>query len=168
MIGLGTVRESCVNIGIDIDGTISAAPEFFAVLTKAFRQAGHKVYIVTYRAPMSVQSTRRELTDWGIEYDDMHLCGNGEDMGQWKAKIATMLDLDVMFDDMPQSLCRLPAEITRFWQCDSRVYDLEQISRGPVQSPKEKKDGQVIRFKWLENVKRWLGIGSRDVGRRGD
>jgi len=119
-----------MNIGIDIDGTITAAPEFFAVLTRAFRQAGHKVYIVTYRQPLAVQSTRDELARWGIEYDDMHLCGNAEDMGQWKAKIAGLLDLDVMFDDMPAALCRMGPSVTRFWLCDGGVHDLERIARG--------------------------------------
>lgn len=123
------MRENRVNIGIDIDGTITAAPEFFSVLTRAFRRAGHKVYIITYRQPMAVQATRGDLAAWGIEYDDMYLCGNAEEMGQWKAKIAAMLDLDVMFDDMPQSLSALSEKVKRFWLCDPAAYDLAQIAR---------------------------------------
>lgn len=148
-----------MNIGIDIDGTISAAPEFFAALTRAFRQAGHRVYIITCREPMTVRATRSELADWGIEYDDMHLCGNAQNMGQWKAKIAAMLDLDVMFDDMPQSLCRLAPGITRFWLCDSKAYDLKQFVDGVSGPPEEKKDGRIFEFTWVEVLKRWLGIG---------
>lgn len=119
-----------MNIGIDIDGTITSAPEFFSVLSRAFRRAGHKVYIITYREPMAVQATRDELAAWGIDYDDMHLCGNREDMGQWKAKIASMLDLDVMFDDMPESLCLLDEKVKRFWLCDPAVYDLARLDGG--------------------------------------
>jgi len=150
-----------VNIGIDIDGTISAAPEFFAVLTRTFRREGHKVYIITYREPMAVEATRRELADWGIEYDDMHLCGNAEDMGPWKAKIAKLLDLDIMFDDMPQSLCRLAPEIKRFWLCDSEAYDLEQFVTGASGPPKEEKKDQVSKISRVEIVRRWLGMGRR-------
>ena len=118
-----------MNIGIDVDGTITEAPAFFAALTRAFRQMGHKVYVITYREPMLVQATRDQLSGWGVEYDEIYLCGNAEDMGQWKAKIAAMLDLDVMFDDMPQSLCRLDPRITRFWLCDPSQYDLDAIAR---------------------------------------
>ena len=119
-----------MNIGIDIDGTISSAPEFFSCLTRAFRQAGHRVYIITYREPMTVQATRNELALWGVEYDEIHLCGNMEEIGQWKAKIAAMLDLDVMFDDMPQSLCCLAPKVKRFWLCDPGKYDLAGIAGG--------------------------------------
>lgn len=116
-----------MNIGIDIDGTISALPEFFSCLTRAFRQAGHKVYIITYREPMAIQTTRDQLDRWRVVYDEIYLCGNAEQMGQWKAKIAAMLDLDVMFDDMPQSLCRLGPDVARFWLCDPSTYDLAAI-----------------------------------------
>ena len=117
-----------MNIGIDIDGTISSAPEFFSCLSKAFRHAGHKVYIITYRSPRAVQATRDQLALWGVQYDEMYLCGNMEEMGQWKAKIAAMLELDVMFDDMPQSLCQLGPEVKRFWLCDPQEYDLGKIA----------------------------------------
>ena len=119
-----------MNIGIDIDGTISSLPEFFSCLTMAFRQAGHKVYIITYREPMAVQATRDQLDQWRVEYDEIYLCGNTEEMGQWKAKIAAMLELDVMFDDMPQSLCSLGPEVARFWLCDPERYDLAAIGGG--------------------------------------
>ncbi len=34
---------------LDIDGTITERPEFFAVLSRALRAAGHRVLILTYR-----------------------------------------------------------------------------------------------------------------------
>ena len=38
-----------MKIGIDIDGTITAAPPLFSVLTRALRKEGHEVVIVTFR-----------------------------------------------------------------------------------------------------------------------
>jgi len=40
-----------MNVGLDIDGTITEHPAFFALLSTAFRAAGHRVLIFTYRDP---------------------------------------------------------------------------------------------------------------------
>src|SRR5581483_11571710 len=63
-----------MNVALDIDGTISEHPEFFAVLSAALRKAGHRVLVLTYRDPARGEATRAQLTAWGIEFDDQDEC----------------------------------------------------------------------------------------------
>ncbi len=108
-----------MNVGIDIDGTISEAPELFTLLSRVLRAAGHKVHIITYRdpAPASVEETKRELADWKIAYNALHLPEDklGIGMGEWKGQIAEQLGLDIMFDDALEVLEAMPKRVLRFW-----------------------------------------------------
>ena len=38
-----------MRIGIDLDETISAMPEWFSLLTKAVVTSGHEIHVITYR-----------------------------------------------------------------------------------------------------------------------
>ena len=104
-----------VNIALDIDGTITAMPEFFATLSRAVRMAGGKVYVVTSRsnAPDVRDVTRRELKGYGVEYDELVIIHDGKDRipcphGEldwysaylWQ-KVAVCIDrgVDVVFED---------------------------------------------------------------------
>ncbi len=62
-----------MNIALDIDGTITQQPELFAVLSRAVRAAGGRIYIITSRADTSdVRTlTQQELKNYGIDYDDL-------------------------------------------------------------------------------------------------
>jgi hypothetical protein len=62
-----------MNVALDIDGTITAKPEFFAVLSKAIRANGGKVIIVTSRSNTTEvkAQTRRELRGYGIAFDEL-------------------------------------------------------------------------------------------------
>ena len=62
-----------MNIALDIDGTITKNPRFFSILSQAVRQDGGKVYIVTSRGNTndSRVQTEKELTSYGIEFDDL-------------------------------------------------------------------------------------------------
>jgi len=51
-----------MNVALDIDGTISENPRFFALLASALRAGGHRVVILTYRDPEREDATRAELT----------------------------------------------------------------------------------------------------------
>ena len=70
-----------MNVGIDIDGTITRAPELFAILSRAVRAAGGRVYIVTSRAdaPGVREATRRELKGYGVEWDELVIIPDGKD-----------------------------------------------------------------------------------------
>ena len=58
-----------MKIALDIDDTISEAPEFFSAFTKAMRTSGHEIHVVTARHFASEPATIKELETWGIEYD---------------------------------------------------------------------------------------------------
>ena len=106
-------------LGLDVDDTITEAPEFFALLTKAVRRAGGRVCIVTSRGnlPAVVEATREELEDYGVEFDEIHIipdkvdeyisCPHDElDWYQkylWqKVTICEARKVKVLFDDDPK------------------------------------------------------------------
>lgn len=70
-----------MNLALDIDGTITAMPRFFALLSCATRVAGGRVFVVTSRSdtPEVARQTRRELKGYGIEYDDLVIIPDGKD-----------------------------------------------------------------------------------------
>lgn len=118
-----------MNIGVDLDDTISELPEFFAIVSQALRRHGHKVYIVSYRSAASFDESRREVAAWGIEHDGLFHPVDGERIGAFKSRIASELDLDVFFDDMPEALAEMPPKVKRFWLCDPEFYDLQDVIR---------------------------------------
>lgn len=59
-------------LALDIDGTITADPEFFArVCCNVLR--GGKVHVVSSRSPEARRETIAELAELGIEYSALHL-----------------------------------------------------------------------------------------------
>lgn len=105
-----------MNIAIDIDGTITRRPDFFAVMTRAIRATGGKVYVVTSRSntPEVASQTRRELESYGVEFDELVIIADGErdripcphaDLDWFQAylwqKVAVSLDRNVavVFED---------------------------------------------------------------------
>ena len=92
-----------MNVGIDIDATITETPELFAVLSHALRDAGHRVYVVSCRDPAGLDESRAEVDGYGISYDDIFHPQDHEDIPQFKARMARELELDIFFDDMPES-----------------------------------------------------------------
>jgi uncharacterized HAD superfamily protein len=87
-----------MKIGIDIDGTITAAPPLFSVLTRALRKEGHEVVIVTFRDKGHRKETEEELETLGVEYDKL-VMGNQIANFPWKAKQVMKYDLDAFFED---------------------------------------------------------------------
>ena len=116
-----------MNIGIDIDGTITEAPEFFATFAKGFRAAGHKVYVVSYRDQIDIEDSTVEMREFGVEFDGIHHSVGRESIPDFKARIARELDLDIFFDDMPEALLKLPPKCIRFWMCNPSVYDMNKV-----------------------------------------
>jgi hypothetical protein len=110
---------SGMNIGLDVDGCISEAPEFFAVLSHAFRAAGHRVYVISFRDQCGQKDTEAELSMWGISHDGLFLAPRNEtqSMWKWKAEIAERLKIDVMIDDSPNVLNAMPLPVVRLLVC---------------------------------------------------
>jgi len=87
-----------MNVGIDIDGTITAIPPLFSILTKALRKEGHKVFIVTFRHELCKEETEQELKEMGIEYDKL-VMGDQTLNFTWKAKQVVKHKLEAFFED---------------------------------------------------------------------
>ena len=106
-----------MNTGFDIDGCISEAPAFFALLSRVLKAAGHQVHIITYRDPKSVAETKQELKSWKISYDALHIPNLDSDlgMGEWKRDVAKRLNLDMMIDDSLEVLSLMPKGVLRMW-----------------------------------------------------
>jgi hypothetical protein len=105
-----------MNIGIDIDGTLTKYPEFFIELGKLFRAAGHKVYLIT---GLGEEGLKKRWIRWDHVlnqdfYDDIFttalynmeeisLIGKEPDnekiVGRFKQRICKQLGVDIMFDD---------------------------------------------------------------------
>lgn len=113
-----------MRIGLDLDDTITALPEWFSVVTKALVAAGHEVHVITYRSPGTEAEVQVELAELGIEYTGLHLPTAGELPPAWKSRVAGELELDLMIEDSPEVLVRMPKGTARMWLCDPEVFDL--------------------------------------------
>jgi len=116
-----------MNIGIDLDHTITACPEFFAFLTRALRDGGHCVYVVSFRDPADLAKSKAEVADHAITCDGVYHPREDENIPGFKARMARELELDVFFDDMPEAFTEMPPSVQRFWLCDPEVYDLKRM-----------------------------------------
>lgn len=52
-----------MNIGLDFDDTYTRDPETWDKVIAIFRQAGHKVYVVTWRYPSEMTAVRAMLEE---------------------------------------------------------------------------------------------------------
>jgi hypothetical protein len=103
-------------IGIDIDDTITRAPAFFAAITGALIDAGHRVVIITFREHS--QATVDELAGWGIRYSEL-VCSSLDQClehgpNAWKAAMCREQGVDVFFDDDPSVLQQVDGETVCF------------------------------------------------------
>jgi len=64
-----------VNVCFDVDGTVTAQPEFFSLLSHAVKESGGDVFIVTSRTRTieTKRATREELKELGIVYDHLFI-----------------------------------------------------------------------------------------------
>lgn len=72
----GIVRmHNCSAIGIDIDGVITASPEYFSALTGKWRRDGKVIHVVSSRSDqlMARTDTISELRHFGIVFDHLYL-----------------------------------------------------------------------------------------------
>jgi hypothetical protein len=116
-----------MKIGIDLDDTITAMPEFFAIITKALIQK-HQIYIITYRDGR--EATIIDLNDYNISYTELIMPNDNDETPQaFKSRVATELGIDLMIDDSPENLSEMPPGVKRMWMCDDDVFDLKKCIR---------------------------------------
>ncbi|HEX6813298.1 MAG TPA: hypothetical protein VF384_16885, partial [Planctomycetota bacterium] len=117
------LTETNMHIALDIDGTITEAPQFFSLLTRTLR--GARVTVVSFR--QDDVEARRLLTELDIRYDtlvlinDPELGNRDEPWEAWKAGLVARLGVDVFFEDMPEvvRLVRAPTKV--FMPCDQSM-----------------------------------------------
>src|SRR5262245_5168369 len=112
-------------VGVDLDDTISELPEFFSVLTAALVDAGHEVHVITYRQVVPDGAVRAELAALGLRYTALHLPRTACSPPEWKAGLAAELGIDLMIEDSPEVLARMPMGVRRLWLCDPEVFSLD-------------------------------------------
>ena len=110
------MKNKIINLGLDIDGTITDAPEFFSLLSHSVKNAGGRVYIVTSRigSPEVRKASIDEVRSYGVVFDDIYFTpGQGDDVSlcthedfswyekiQWhKVWFCLENGVDVFFDD---------------------------------------------------------------------
>jgi len=64
-----------MNIGVDIDDTITAVPEFFKSINSAFIKQGHVIHIITSRTANDEvrEITQAELKKLGVVYNFLYI-----------------------------------------------------------------------------------------------
>lgn len=110
-----------MNIALDIDGTITKRPAFFAMLSRSIRGTGGKVYIVTSRAGDAgvKELSKKELMAIGVEFNDLFVIPDDKqkqipcphDNLDWYQKylwqkVSVCLDhnVSIVFEDDPKAI----------------------------------------------------------------
>ena len=96
-----------MRIALDIDGTISEHPRFFAELSTSFRAAGHEILVLTYRDPHRVEATEAQLVEWGVSYDRLVFAQSLEEKG----RLCVTHQVDLFIDDQDECIADVPAEV---------------------------------------------------------
>ena len=91
------------SIGIDLDGTIDEAPEFFRLLTNLWPG---RIYVITYRDDYARAAA--DVQRHGVKYDQIVLV----DSFREKAARVAELGISVYFDDMDEMLMHIPEGVT--------------------------------------------------------
>ena len=96
-----------MKVALDIDGTISEHPEFFAVLSSSLRAAGHQVLVLTYRDPTRSEVAKAQLAAWGVEFDELVIAPSLEAKGE----LCGILGVDLFFDDQDECIATVPESV---------------------------------------------------------
>jgi hypothetical protein len=105
-------------IALDIDGTISQAPDFFAHLSQHWPG---KVYVITFREDLKEAQTK--LDNWGIRYDELIRTS----VHVSKADLMeTRADIRYFFEDMDYAIQDVPEQITCFKVRNEENFDFDE------------------------------------------
>lgn|SRR5262245_32232619 len=96
-----------MKVALDIDGTISDHPEFFATLSTALRAAGHYVVVLTFRDPAVDAATREQLAAWGVVFDELVIARSLEAKGE----LCEVHKVDIFFDDQDECIAAVPERV---------------------------------------------------------
>ena len=110
-----------MKIGVDIDGVLTTKKNirFFNSLSE-----DNEIHVITARADSDIYNTIDEVTEWGVQFNSLHFFVSSQhgplekvevkdsiylwylpfSLFEAKAYIARELQLDQMYDDMPEFL----------------------------------------------------------------
>jgi hypothetical protein len=111
--------DGLMKIGVDLDATISAYPNFFSVFTKAMAKAGCRIYIITDRLPGTEEMVVEELASYGITYHELMITRD-------KAHYIAEEGIEVLFDDKDEYFVDLPDSIAVFKVREHYNFDFHQ------------------------------------------
>ena len=92
-----------MRVGLDIDGTISAAPVLFAGIARSLIAQGHEVWIITGAGELSARV--EQMGALGVPWTRLAVVDNGNPphiLGPIKARYCRAHSIDVMVDDFPE------------------------------------------------------------------
>ena len=93
-----------MKIALDLDNTITAYPLFFSLFSKAMKQVGCQIYIITNREPNTENEIKNELDKLKITYDFIKITAN-------KADYILEQKINVFFEDTDEYFIDLPQEV---------------------------------------------------------
>jgi len=117
-------------IGLDIDGTITRHPEFFAFLSQMLVAGGHQVIVITFREDRN--NAVADLAAWNIRYSELLMWSfqdyGDEDMYAWKGRMCAVMNVAILFDDDPQVHQRLDPQVISMMVVNHHDYNLARLT----------------------------------------
>jgi len=95
-----------LKIGIDIDGTITSAPDFFRQLTEQMSEIAD-IHIITFRPKKYTFETIKQLSELGIKYDHLVFTDDKKDY-------IIRNCINIFFEDMDEFIVDLPNSVIVF------------------------------------------------------
>lgn len=102
MTNAKTSQQTVINLGLDLDGCITEAPEFFSAWTHSWPG---RVIVITYRRDRAKAIADLEKRD--IRYDELVLV----DRMDAKAAVIAEHGVTLYVDDQPEMLKNVPAGV---------------------------------------------------------
>ena len=116
-------------VGIDIDDTITAHPEFFSFLSHALIDGGHQVIIITFREDQS--RTAKLLDELNIAYSRLITASLEAHMehgvDEWKGWVCKQHNVEILFEDSAEVLRYIDPATMSFMAVDHKRHDLNAL-----------------------------------------
>lgn len=121
---LNTVVESMIdtatipslNLGLDLDGTISEKPEYFRMLSNMW---SGNVFVITYRS--DYDKAKKDVEQYGIRYNEIILVRSFDA----KAEVIREKNINVYYDDQPEMIANIPDNVQVFLVRNGGNFDYE-------------------------------------------
>ena len=104
-------------LGLDLDGTIDEAPEFFRTLSKVWPG---EVFVITYRNDRA--KAEQDVAKFGIQCDEVILVSSFDG----KAEVIANRGISIYFDDQDEMLLNIPENVTVLKIRNGGNYDYEE------------------------------------------